>query len=90
MDKCVLDLYTNYLINSYGQTTAIGLSSLRGAHLSHGRISRFLKAQEFTAAYLWQRIKSLVRQAQCDDGVLILDNSIEEKRYSEESELLLH
>ena len=28
MDKSVLDIYTDYLISSFGQTTATGLSAL--------------------------------------------------------------
>jgi hypothetical protein len=88
MDKSVLDLYTDYLISSFGLTTATGLSALLGGTLSHDRISRFLKAPIQTSADLWQLVKPLVRQVQREDGVLIIDDSIEEKPYSDESELI--
>ena len=88
MDKSVVDIYTDYLISSFGQTTATGLSALLGGTLSHDRISRFLKAQTASSADLWQLVKPLVRKVQRDDGVLIIDDSVEEKLYSDESELI--
>src|SRR5437588_12185459 len=88
MDKNVLDIYTDYLISSFGLTTATGLSALLGGTLSHDRISRFLKAPTQTSADLWKLVKPLVRQVQREDGVLILDDSVEEKPYSDESELI--
>ena len=35
MDKPMLDLYADYLISSFGPTTATGLSRLLQAQLSH-------------------------------------------------------
>jgi hypothetical protein len=88
MDKTVLDLYTDYLISSFGQATATGLSTLLDGQLSHDRISRFLAAEEFNSATLWQLVKPLVRQVQQEDAVLIVDDSIEAKPYTDESELI--
>lgn len=88
MDKEVLDLYTDYLISSFGLTTATGLSALLGGAISHDRVSRFLSKSDGTSAKLWQLIKPLARQVQSDDGVLIIDDSIEAKPYTDESELI--
>lgn len=88
MDTEVLDLYTDYLMSSFGQTTATGLSTLLDGTLSHDRISRFLAAEDFNSATLWQLVKPLVRQFQQEDAVLIIDDSVEAKPYSDESELL--
>lgn len=88
MDKLALDLYTDYLISSFGQVTATGLSTLLGGGLSHDRISRFLKAEERTSADLWHSVKPLVRQVQSEDAVLIFDDSVEAKPYSDESEII--
>jgi hypothetical protein len=88
MDKSVLDLYTDYLISSFGQTTATGLSALLGGTLSHDRISRFLNTKAASSADLWQLVKPLARQLQSEDGVLIIDDSVEEKLYTDESELI--
>jgi hypothetical protein len=88
MDKMLLDLYTDYLISSFGLTTATGLSSLLGGTISHDQISRFLAKSEFTSATLWQLVKPLAREVQSEDGVLIIDDSIEAKPSTDESELI--
>lgn len=88
MDKQLLDLYSDYLICSFGLTTATGLSALLEGALSHDKITRFLSGSDFTSADLWALVKPLVRQVQNEDAVLIIDDSIEEKPYTDESELI--
>lgn len=88
MDREILDLYTDYLISSFGPTTATGLAALLGGPISHDRISRFLNAQTLTSADLWHLVKPLARKVQCEDAVLIVDDSIEPKPYTDENELV--
>src|SRR5438034_1938593 len=88
MDKQLLDLYSDYLISSFGLTTATGLSALLDRAISHDKITRFLSGSDFTSADLWQLVKPLVRQIQSEEAVLIIDDSIEEKLYTDESELI--
>lgn len=88
MDREILDLYTDYLISSFGPTTATGLSALLGGAISHDRISRFLNAEDFTSADLWHLLKPLARQIESTDGVLIVDDSIEPKPHTDESKLV--
>ena len=82
----ILDLYSDYLISSFGQTTATGLSALLGGQISHDRIRRFLAGTERTSVDLWQRVTPYVREIARDDGVLILDDSIAEKPYTDEND----
>jgi hypothetical protein len=42
MDKAMLDLYSDYLISSFGATTATGLSQLLDGEVSHDQITRSL------------------------------------------------
>jgi hypothetical protein len=49
----LLDLYSDYLISSFGQTTATGLAALLDGQLSHDRIQRFLASELRTSADLW-------------------------------------
>ncbi|MDQ2730618.1 MAG: transposase [Armatimonadota bacterium] len=88
MDKIAVDLYTDYLISSFGQVTATGLSTLLNGSLSHDRVSRSLNGEILTSADLWHSVKPLVRQVQSEDGVLIFDDSVEGKPYSDESEII--
>lgn len=88
MDKPLLDLYADYLISSFGPTTATGLSRLLQAHLSHDKITRFLSEKPYTSANLWQIVKPLVRQVQSESAVLVMDDSIVHKPHTDPSELI--
>jgi hypothetical protein len=88
MDKSLLDLYTDYLISSFGQATATGLARLLDGEVSHDQVTRFLASPEKTSAHLWRIVKPLVRQVERDDAVVIIDDSIEEKPFTDENELV--
>jgi hypothetical protein len=88
MNKSLLDLYTDYLISSFGQATATGLSQLLDGEISHDQVTRFLASQPKTSADLWRVVKPILRQVERDDAVLIIDDSIEEKPYTDENELI--
>ncbi|HEX2557743.1 MAG TPA: transposase [Nitrososphaera sp.] len=86
MEKSMLDLYTDYLIASFGPTTATGLSRLLDGEVSHDQVTRFLSERLKTSADLWHLVKPLLRQVETDAGVLIFDDSIEEKPYTDEND----
>jgi len=88
LDKPLLDLYADYLISSFGPTTATGLSRLLGAGLSHDKITRFLAGEAMTSQNLWQIVKPLVRQVQNEAAVLVVDDSIVHKPYTDENDLI--
>jgi hypothetical protein len=88
MDKPLLDLYADYLISSFGPTTATGFSRLLNANLSHDKVTRFLSERPYTSANLWQIVKPLVRQVQNEDAVLVIDDSIVHKPHTDPSELI--
>ncbi|MDQ3303197.1 MAG: transposase, partial [Actinomycetota bacterium] len=70
-------------------TTATGLSKMTGGAVSHDKITRFLSEQELDSPKLWRLVKPLVRESEDkDSGVLIIDDTIEEKPYTDESELV--
>ena len=83
----LLDLYTDYLLASFGPTTATGLAALLPG-LSHDQVTRFLARQELTDNDLWKAVKPHLRSVQSDQAVLIIDDTVEEKPYTDESELI--
>jgi hypothetical protein len=87
MDK-LLDLYSDFLISSFEQVTATGLSELVGGQISHDKITRELAGPKQTGREFWQVVKSLVRKMESAEGVLIIDDSIAEKPSSDENELI--
>lgn len=80
--KTDLDLYTDYLLSSLGQTSATGLSRLLNNSISHDDVTDFLNQTEHTPKALWKQVKPFIRQIESDDGVLIVDDSISEKPYT--------
>jgi hypothetical protein len=87
-NKELLDIYSDYLISAFGQTTGTGLAELLGGSVSHDRIQRLLSKEQLSAADLWQLVKPYVRQIEQEDGVLIIDDSIAEKPYTDENEII--
>ena len=90
MDKGILDLYTDYLLVSAAQTTATGMSDMLEGRLSHDKITRFLSRDDFTSKDLWKLVKPTVREIEQQPGpsYLILDDTVEAKPYTDESELI--
>jgi hypothetical protein len=88
MDK-MLDIYSDYLIAQNQYATAVGLSDLLEGRISHDKITRFLNGKEFGSKELWEHIKPEIRRIEQDTGgVLILDDTIEEKTYTDENEII--
>lgn len=83
----ILDLYSDYLIASFSQTTATGMAQLV-PQFSHDQITRCLNAQPLTDKDLWKIVKPHLRKVETDEGVLLIDDSIEEKPYTDESQLI--
>jgi hypothetical protein len=84
----IADLYSDYLLASFGATTATGLSELLEGEVSHDQVTRYLAGTKKTARDLWRTVKSFVRDVQSEAGVLILDDSIEEKPYTDENDIV--
>ncbi len=88
MNKEILDLYTDYLISSFGQTTATGLSKLMNGNVSHDQVSRMLSSPKVTSKDWWLMVKPAVREIEQPDGLIIIDDSIEKKPYTDENEII--
>ncbi|MCP5489559.1 MAG: transposase [Chlamydiales bacterium] len=85
----LLDIYSDYLIAQNQYATAVGLSDLLEGRISHDKITRFLNSNEFSSKELWEYIKPEIRKIEQDaGGVLIVDDTIEEKTYTDENEII--
>ena len=83
-----LELYTDYLISTNGYATATGLSAMTDNAVSHDQITRYLSKNEFTSKELWLQVKGMVREVETEDGCLIFDDTVEEKKWTDESEIM--
>jgi hypothetical protein len=88
MDKKLLDIYSDFLILNQGQATATSLSELLGNDVSHDAVTRFLSGNSFDSITLWQEVKPIIRSIENDDGVLVFDDTVEEKEYTDENDLI--
>jgi hypothetical protein len=84
----ILCLYTDYLTVTFGYATATGLSELLDGQISHDAISRFLSEREYTSKDLWKQVKKTARDVQSDQGVLIFDDTVQEKPHMDENDLI--
>jgi hypothetical protein len=94
MNKDLLELYSDYLLSAFSHTTATGLSAMTGGSVTHDKITRFLANEKLDSSALWLLAKPMVRQLDGQEeqweesAVLIIDDTIEEKPYTDESELV--
>jgi hypothetical protein len=97
MNRELLELYSDYLLSAFSHTTATGLSALTQGTISHDKITRFLAKEELDSPALWRLVKPMVRaieerreeeKEELEPALLIIDDTIEEKPYTDESELV--
>lgn len=88
MEKEKLELYTDYLISNNSYATATGLSAMLDGEVSHDQVTRFLSERDYTSKDLWRQVKSTVRQIERETGCLIFDDTIQEKEWTDENEIM--
>lgn len=82
----IQDLYTDYLLSSFGQVTSTGLSSVLDGSVSHDRITRHLSGGDFGGKELWLSVKAFAKKYRTEDACVIFDDTIIEKPYSKADE----
>jgi len=89
MANKILDIYSDYLICQNKYATATGLSDLLSGDISHDKITKYLNSAGLGSKELWEYAKPQIRKHEDKKGgVLILDDSIEEKPYTDENEIV--
>jgi hypothetical protein len=86
--QAIADLYSDYLRAAFGATTATGLSELLEGAISPEQVTRYLAGTKKPASDLGRTVKSFVREVQSAEGVLIIDDSSEEKPYTDENDMV--
>ena len=91
--KTNLDLYTDYLLSSFGPTRATGLSNMLDQAVSHDDVTRFVSQVDSGSKALWEQVKPAVRAAEkaldkAAVGVLVIDDTIIEKAHTDENGLV--
>ncbi|GAB4412126.1 MAG: transposase [Bacteroidia bacterium] len=84
----ISSIYSDYLLVTGKQATATGLSSMLEGELSHDQITRMLKRFRDGDNMLWRAVKPSVRRIEGVDGILVFDDTVEEKAWMEENEII--
>ncbi len=85
MNRELIDLYSDYLITAFGQTSATNLSRVLNHEISHDTITRFLTNKELTSRDFWKIVKPEIRRIQKPNAMIAIDDFIVEKPYSDEN-----
>lgn len=64
------------------------MSTVLDGAVSHDAVTRFLASREYTNKDIWRLVKPVIREVETEDGVLILDDTIEEKQYTDENDVV--
>ena len=91
--KTNLDLYTDYLLSTFGLATATGLSNMLDNAVIHDDVTRFIRGLDSGSPGLWQHVKPLVRQVEKSlkdeqEGYLVVDYSIIDKAHTDQNGLV--
>jgi hypothetical protein len=83
--KLTKQYYIEYLLHTPLNYTCTNLSE-HSSDLSHDKVNRFLRKEQFTSGQLWDLVK--VHLCDSADSVIIADDSVQDKRYSKFIELV--
>ena len=56
--------------------------------ISHDQVTRFLSERTYTSKDLWLEVKPTIRKIESDEGVLLFDDTMQEKPYTDENEVM--
>jgi hypothetical protein len=85
MNRELIDLYSDYLITAFSQTSATNLARVLNHEISHDTITRFLTRKELTSRDFWKIVKPEIRRIQKPNAMIAIDDFIVEKPHSEEN-----
>ena len=86
----LLDLYTDYIITSFRQVTATGMSLVLNDEVSHDQVTRMLTNSHLDSKTIWKAGKSQIRKIEGSEGILIIDDSVGEKPYMDENSIVTY
>ena len=84
----LLSVYQEVLMASTCQITSTGLSAMTGNAISHDKFTRLLSSGSVNEKHVWKEAKIICHELRDDEAVFIVDDSIQAKPYTDESELI--
>ncbi len=84
----LMDLYTDFLTSSPNLASSLILAKVLNDEFSHDSITRMLAQPELDQKAYWKSIKKTVRRVENEQGVISVDDFIENKPHSSLNELV--
>jgi len=84
----LLDLYTQFLLSGVGLCTATKRSAVLNGEISHDKVSRLLDSGYISSRRLWLVVKPMCAEIAQQNAVLIIDDSVEAKPYTQHNALI--
>jgi hypothetical protein len=84
----LLDLYTDCLISNCGLATATGMSAALDNRITHDRVTDLLNSSYINSRRLWAEVRSMCDEIEQDAAVLIIDDSVEAKPYTDCNDII--
>ncbi|NQY10629.1 MAG: IS701 family transposase, partial [Flavobacteriales bacterium] len=84
----LLQIYQEGLMASYFQVTCTGLSDITDNVISHDKFTRLLSSGFVNEKHVWKQAKVICQELVDNEAVFIVDDSIQAKPYTDESELI--
>ena len=76
------DYYTDFLTVCPGQASATFMSQVLEGAISHDQVTRLLNSGKINSAALWKMVKPLCHELGSNNGVLVIDDSLQPKPHS--------
>ncbi len=87
--KCdLLDLYLDYLKSCCELATSTGMSAALDNQISHDKVTDLLSSGYISLQRLWAKVRPMCEEIGQDVAVLIVDDSIEEKPYTDCNDMI--
>jgi len=64
------------------------MSAMQNNEICHDTITRFLSVRAYDSKDLWKLIKLVIGKIETEDGVIIFDDTTEEKEYTNENDIM--
>ena len=84
----LLQIYQEGLMASSFQVTCTGLSDITDNVISHDKFTRLLSSGFVNEKHVWKQAKVICQELVDNEAVFIVDDSIQAKPYTDESELI--
>jgi hypothetical protein len=84
----LLDLYTDYLLSVSGLAPTKNLSLILDEQITHDAFTQLLSSGYISSQRLWSITKPMCQEIESEEGVLIIDDSIEAKPYTDCNEVI--